>query len=275
MLRITAMLSRFRYNCLGQKRVGPITLAEIKYAETIWIRLVQQQGLSEVPVEKRLDDNNIWRVDSRIPGYQPILLPHSPFLRRLVEYIHYQMLHGGVQSTMTKFRERFWATKLRSIVKGIIHRCNRCKQFRVRRLKPPATSDLPSFRAEFTKPFAATGVDFAGPIHVKVTHGDNKKADTSKVYIALFTCAATRAVHLELCKDLTAEEFKLAMRSFAARRGTPTLMVSDNAKTFQAPKLWLDHIKQSSDFFFLHLAPQTQHGMEIQSFSITVVGQIL
>ena len=65
----------------------------------------------------------------------------------------------------------------------------------------------------------------------------------------MFTCAATRAVHLELCKDLTAEEFQLALKSFVARRGTPSLMVSDNAKTFKSTKNWLEKIKENADLF--------------------------
>ena len=34
-----------------------------------------------------------------------------------------------------------------------------------------------------------------------------------KYYICLFTCAATRAIHLELAKDLSAETFLLRFRS--------------------------------------------------------------
>ena len=132
--------------------------------------------------------------------------------------------------------------KLRSLVKSIIHGCNRCKQDRVKRLQPPATGDLPDFRSQFTRPFAATGVDFAGPLQCKGEQGE-----IQKVYIALFTCAATRAVHLELCKDLTALEFQLALKSFIARRGTPSLMVSDNAKTFQATAKWVDRLKEDHD----------------------------
>lgn len=62
------------------------------------------------------------------------------------------------------------------------------------------------------------------------------KRTVAKAYIALFTCAATRAVHLKLCKDLTAKEFQGALKEFVARRGTPRLMVSDNGKTFSATK---------------------------------------
>ena len=55
-----------------------------------------------------------------------------------------------------------------------------------------------------------------------------------KVYITLFTCCVTRAAHLELVEDLEAVTFRTCIRKFIARRGMPSLIVSDNAKTFQA-----------------------------------------
>ena len=55
----------------------------------------------------------------------------------------------------------------------------------------------------------------------------------NKVYIALLTCAATRAVHLELVPNLSAESFIRALARFKGRRGIPVLVVSDNGKTFK------------------------------------------
>ena len=55
-----------------------------------------------------------------------------------------------------------------------------------------------------------------------------------KVYIALFSCRVTRAIHLELVEDLSTGAFIRALRRFAGRRGTPVLTISDNAKTFKA-----------------------------------------
>jgi transposase InsO family protein len=127
-----------------------------------------------------------------------------------------------------------------------------CKQYRIKRLKPPATSDLPEFRAEFTKPFAATGVDFAGPLFYKTIHGGDKSKKvirTEKIYIAIFTCAATRAVHLALCTDMTAPTFQLALKEFVARRGRPSLIVSDNAKTFQSTSNWLKYLTHDESLF--------------------------
>jgi hypothetical protein len=54
-----------------------------------------------------------------------------------------------------------------------------------------------------------------------------------KCYVCLFTCAVTRAVHLELVTDLSARSFLLAFRRFAARRGPVSVMYSDNAQTFR------------------------------------------
>lgn len=55
--------------------------------------------------------------------------------------------------------------------------------------------------------------------------------------MALYTCAASRAVHLHLFPDMTAKEFKRHIQrsySFAPGRGQRTTMISDNRKTFAA-----------------------------------------
>ena len=48
----------------------------------------------------------------------------------------------------------------------------------------------------------------------------------------MHTCATSRAVHLDLLPDMTAEELKGSLTEFVARRGRPAKIVSDNAKTF-------------------------------------------
>ena len=52
--------------------------------------------------------------------------------------------------------------------------------------------------------------------------------------MCLFTCASTRAVHLELTRSLSVQVFLLAFRRFASRRGLPATLNSDNAKTFKS-----------------------------------------
>ena len=57
---------------------------------------------------------------------------------------------------------------------------------------------------------------------------------TDKVYIALFSCCVSRALHLDLVRDLSTQEYLRCLRRFSAHRGTPALIVSDNTKTFKA-----------------------------------------
>ena len=62
-----------------------------------------------------------------------------------------------------------------------------------------------------TDPFAVTGVDFTGALYVRTSAGEGK------VYLCLFTCAVSRAIHLEIVSDLSVESFLLAFRRFVGR----------------------------------------------------------
>lgn len=116
-------------------------------------------------------------------------------------------------------------------MKKVLNKCVVCKKLKGKAYGAPCSAALPEFRVTEAPPFSKVGVDFAGPFYVK-----SQTANMTKVYvyIALFSCCVTRALHLELVKDLSAEAFTRALRRFASRRGTPVLIVSDNAKTFKA-----------------------------------------
>jgi len=77
-------------------------------------------------------------------------------------------------------------------------------------------------------PFTITGIDFTGALYVR------HNSIETKVYICLFTCATSRAIHLEVVTDLSVETFLLAFRRFASRRSLPKIVVSDNASTYMA-----------------------------------------
>ena len=72
-----------------------------------------------------------------------------------------------------------------------------------------------------------------------------KGADgASKVWICLFTCLVTRAVHLELNHNLSTEDFLMALRRFIACRGKPDEIISDNAMQFKLASETIDIIWQ-------------------------------
>ena len=244
LLRITAYIKRFAYNCTnGAKISGPLTTEEIGKAETTWLTNVQEGHDLTNGTELRRDSMGIWRCVGRIKGYHPIFIPKkSPLAAKIVEHFHKLTLHGGVQSMMGQIRERFWIPQLHRLVKTVRYKCNKCKSQRAKVNLPKGISVLPTLRTELSEPFYTTGVDFAGPLYYKVGIGNIQKA-----YIILFICASTRAVHLVLCKSMAVEEFKRALKWFVARRGKPNTIISDNAKTFKAARTWLQSIKDSDD----------------------------
>ena len=84
-------------------------------------------------------------------------------------------------------------------------------------------------------PFNQTGLDYFGPLYVKLENREKKK-----VWVCLFTCVVVRAVHLEIVDDLTPEEFLMALRRFITRRGNPGEIISDNAAQFKLSKSTTD-----------------------------------
>uniref|UniRef100_A0A1B0DGC1 Uncharacterized protein n=1 Tax=Phlebotomus papatasi TaxID=29031 RepID=A0A1B0DGC1_PHLPP len=64
------------------------------------------------------------------------------------------------------------------------------------------------------------------------------------VYVAVYVCFVTRAVHLELVHDLTSEAFIASLRRFCARRGKPSDIFCDNAKNFVGAAKQISDIHQ-------------------------------
>ena len=93
----------------------------------------------------------------------------------------------------------FWIIRGRSIVKSIIRQCTVCLRYEGKPYTAATPPPLPEFRVRERPPFTYTGVDFAGPLHVKEGNNDG----TSKVWICLYTCCVVRAVHLDIVPNLT------------------------------------------------------------------------
>ena len=70
------------------------------------------------------------------------------------------------------------------------------------------------------------------PGHTSHTEKPGHTGD--KIWISLFTCCVTHALHLELVPDMTTDAFLRCFRRFASPRGTPAKVISDNSRTFKA-----------------------------------------
>lgn len=88
-------------------------------------------------------------------------------------------------------------------------------------------ADLPSDRvAPDLPPFTHVGVDYFGPIEIK------RGCATLKQYGVIFTCLASRAVHLKVAYSLNTDSCINAFRRFISRRGQVTEFRSENGTNF-------------------------------------------
>lgn len=252
-VRVTACIYRFLNNCRSpeSKRTGPLTAEEVIGAELYWQTTSQRQAFGSdivnlrnaAPLEKNsavrnlspyLDEDGVLRVGGRLQlsdnnervKHPIILASDHPFTTLLIEKEHRRLLHAGTRDTLAQLRESYWILRGRQAVKKLLRRCITCRRQKSRPASEP-TAPLPADRITRSDPFDVIGVDFAGPLM------SNDGGGVRKCYIAVFTCAVTRAVHLELVSDLSARAFLLAFKRFVGRRGISRTVYSDNALTFK------------------------------------------
>ncbi|GBN87356.1 hypothetical protein AVEN_262654-1 [Araneus ventricosus] len=90
--------------------------------------------------------------------------------------------------------------------------------------------NLPSERVNPSSPFNTADMDFAGPFHVKPS--TKRHGSPIKVYLDVFICFVTKAMHLEVVSDLSSAAFIACLKRFFARRGKSAKLFSDNTTNF-------------------------------------------
>ena len=133
---------------------------------------------------------------------------------------------------LSDLRSRFWSVHGRQQIRRVLLKCVKCKRLGGRHYSVPSTTRLPEFCLEENFAFRNVSVGFADSLFIKTGISDHCSAE--KVYIPLFTCRSSRAVHMELVPDLIGGIFIKCFILLISRRGIPKLIVSDNAKTFKS-----------------------------------------
>ena len=239
---------------LGHKsrREVDITSDEYEDAKMHWIRVAQHDSYSAelrslknskpLPSKSNLYSltpfydgiNGCLRVGGRLSKapvptdskFQVILPFDHQVTKLIVDDMHRRQWHIGQEHLIAELRTQYWPVKARLVAKGAVKRCFLCY---LRKVKPkiPRMADLPLSRLDVEPGvFYYCGVDYWGPMFVKV------RRSTVKRWGCLFTCLTTRAVHLELADSLESDDFILCLRAFIGRRGHPHEMYSDNGTNF-------------------------------------------
>ncbi|XP_055589494.1 uncharacterized protein LOC129741739 [Uranotaenia lowii] len=266
LLRTTAFTFRyidnFKRDLVDEPlELGLLTQKELERAERLLWRIAQAESypeeialLSETqgPPKSRhsvvkksstiykywpfLDEDGVLRMRGRIGAAPfapteakfPTILPRKNYITFLiVDRYHRRFRHANRETIVNEIRQRFEIPKLRSLVYKVAQKCSWCQVMKARP-RPPAMAPLPKFRlTAFVRPFTSVGLDYFGPVLVKVGRRNEKR------WVALFTCLTIRAVHLEVVHSLSTESCIMAVRRFVARRGPPKEFWTDNATCFQ------------------------------------------
>ena len=266
LIRVIAVCKRFINNCRQptNRQTASLTTLELDQALICCIKTTQQtsyarevrdllnsQEVSTTSSIKTLhpfiDQQGLIRVGGRLQHSalpydikHPIILPPTHHLTKLVVSTEHRRLHhAGPQLLIASLRERYWIPRIRNVVKAIIHKCLPCYRFKAQ-ASQQLMGELPPTRVQPARPFLTTGVDYAGPISLRL--GSPRSKVLTKGYIVIFVCFVIKAIHIEVVTSLTTEAFLAALRRFIARRGRPRTIYSDNGTNFRGASNQMHHI---------------------------------
>ncbi|XP_062708368.1 uncharacterized protein LOC134288235 [Aedes albopictus] len=240
---VTATSEEIRASILHHCSIEPIAALSTKASNETGQEAIGKQS-SIYRLMPILDENGLLRERGRIGAAgdicysvrHPIILPRKHQVTELLVYrYHQQYRHGNAETVVNEIRQMYNIPRLRLVVKKVSRDCPFCK---IRRARPaiPPMAPLPAARlAHHERAFTYTGVDYFGPLLVKLGRSNVKR------WIALFTCLTVRAVHLEVAYTLSTESCISCVRRFVGRRGSPAEFFSDNGTNFQGAERVLRH----------------------------------
>jgi hypothetical protein len=276
LLRVVAWCVRFVRNLRGDKVSTPFLEArEMRESHGRIIKLVQSKEYSQeiatlkskinlktgklLQLNPFLDESGLLRVGGRLKNsnlpasvkHQIILPKNHAVTSMIVRCYHLRYLHGGVQLISAAIRQKYWITGGKSLIRQQIRKCVTCTRFRLE-FSRQIMADLPASRVIPGRAFLKCGTDFAGPFMVCSRRGRGVKP--LKMFVCIFVCFITKAVHLELVSDLSANACIAAIKRFIARRGKPLEIYSDCGTNYIGAK---NYFKMCSDKVGKYLADES------------------
>ena len=235
-----------RVQCM---KAGKTKVEAFKHAKSTILQWAQQDELVEYKQAKQgtlakssalakldpfVDSTGLLRVGGRLQAgslslgeTHPIILPKNSHVTQLViAECHENVKHQGKGITMNEIRSAgYWIIGGNSVVASYIHNCIPCRRQR-RPTENQKMAALPPERINQAPPFTYIGCDCFGPFIVK------ERRKEIKCYGVIFTCMASRAIHVELVDNMTTDAFLNALRCFIAIRGPIRQLRSDKGSNF-------------------------------------------
>ncbi|XP_041451286.1 uncharacterized protein LOC121404934 [Drosophila obscura] len=234
----------YAHKFVSKKRSPDLSSEDLRKGSHLLCRIIQRAHLypefralrkgncvesssSIISVSPFIDDVGLIRVGGRLrhstlgfDARHPIILPRDhPLTFVIIMHFHRKHHHAGPQSLLGSNRLQFWPIGGMKTVSRALRKCIICCRSRPR-LVEHIMADLPKDRP------------------------DGRTRTPTKCYISVFICFATKAVWLELVKDLTTAGFWSALKRFIATHGIPRCIWSDNATNFVGARNELEDLRR-------------------------------
>ena len=142
-------------------------------------------------------------------------MPKQHHLTKLfINYAHCKSMHMGLQSPLN--------FESSPAVLSVLRDCIVCKHYNASTVKHPRPASLPV--SHLSVPFDYASTDYTGHLWLRGRSGENVN-----VYILIFICFNTKAVHIKAVESMTTAEFNLVFIRFANRYGITSAVYSDYA----------------------------------------------
>jgi len=167
----------------------------------------------------------------------PMLIPKDhPISLLICRHYHEEAKHQGGHISHGYINQAgFHIENGRQLTRKYISECIICKKLRKLPLDQ-FMADLPKDRVAETKPFEHIGIDAFGPFFIHEGKSTRRTNSSKKVWVLIFVCLPSRAVHLEPLNGMDTSSFRNALTRFIAIRGPIKKIRSDRGTNFTSSK---------------------------------------
>lgn len=234
--RVLKLYKRFKFH--GSKNDTELLPIDLEEGEFFWIKEAQRDILKNlstarfVKLNPTVNERGIVVVGGRTERWMQstwnkqefILLPKDHHISTLIlRHMHKIAAHPGVASTIARVRSKYWIIGISRLARSMVNKCVTCiakaQYFASQQMSP-----LPIERIKPSPPFCNVVLDYFGPYTIR---GEVQKRIRGKAYGIIITCAASRAVYLDVANDYSTDGFLQVFRRFTSLRGWPQKMFSD------------------------------------------------
>ncbi|GBM99356.1 hypothetical protein AVEN_124421-1 [Araneus ventricosus] len=131
----------------------------------------------------------------------PYIFPKTHCMTSLrVRYYHTKYLHEGIKLLNSTIKLTYWIIGVRSVIRITVKDCVTCARFPTE-LSNQIMDDLLSLGVNPGSAFLKSDTDFCEPLLITPRCESGMKP--LKMYVCVFVCFTTKAIHLELVSDLS------------------------------------------------------------------------